>query len=347
MNCTIKKRLIVVAIALALSALLALDNAPITLSSELDGYVYMENIAISVDCDTASLSLVCSLFSINSSLIHYPSGVNLNDTHLENCTFVTVMFNSTGSMLTFSFNNTSQANARSNADAMITSMNAAFDVTFTHESTIEYPVPYPYVIVLYTAEGKPDMATFLGSLKTQCVESDVQGFSEALPTLFTNAENEMIILNAVNVTENWSCTLMAEYNTSIATGSGNHTIDVLHCLNTSYLQPSGYANLTGYYMWSYIIVTVNSSDTISFVECQPDEVTVPIYEAGWYVPEKGPGNEVSGIFYWGNNTPMGEVITFTFGGTVIPEFTTLTTILAMAIVSTILLYLRKRSKAII
>jgi len=341
-----KKRLIVFAFALTSLTLIAFGNTPVALSNGPETGAYMEYIMISVDCNTASLSLACNLFSINSSLIHYPSGVNLNNSHLRNCTAVSVMFNGTGSTLTFMFNETSHANAKSNADVMIDSMNSAFDVTFTHESTIGYPIPYPQVWVIYSAEGKPNMTTFLGSLKTECVDPDVCGFSEALPYLFTYAEDEMITLTAINVTEIWSCTLTAGYNTSIATGSGSHTIDVLHYLGgISYLQPSEYANFTGYYMWSYIFVAVNSTDTISFVECQPDEVMIPIFEAGWYVPEKGP-NTVSGTFYFGNEPFIGEVITFTFGGTVIPEFTPLTTILLIAFVSTILLYLHKRYKAI-
>ena len=46
---------------------------------------YTESIAITVDCDTARINLACTLMSMNSSLIHYPSPVNLNDSHLVNC----------------------------------------------------------------------------------------------------------------------------------------------------------------------------------------------------------------------------------------------------------------------
>jgi hypothetical protein len=337
------RHLAIAIVAVVLLFLFAFGNI---CSASVDGGdevgMLVENIVASLDCDTATFSLACSISSANISLVHFPSPVDMNNAHLKNCTSINVVFTPSRSVLTFQFNDTSTSSARADADAMISSMNAAFDLTFTHNSTITNPSPL-YAVVIYTADGKSDMQTFLTNLKTDCIDSSVDGFSDVLSTIFTHAENKTILLTATNTSSTWYNMLMAEYGTTFPLGSGEHTVDILYYLGTSSLRPSDYANVSGYYL-STVMLTINSSSTVTFVRCQPENVTMPIYSTGWYVPEKGPANQISGTMYFGNNPNIGEVITFTFQGTVIPEFTALTSTLTIALISTILLLLRRHQK---
>jgi hypothetical protein len=338
-----KKQLAIAIVAIVLLFPFAFGNTCSAVDDGDEVGMLVENIVASLDCDTATFNLACSISSADISLVHFPSPVDMNDTSLKNCTVISVVFTTEESILTFHFNDTSESNARANADAMIPSMNAAFDVTFAHNSTVTYPLPYPYVAVIYTAEGKSDMSTFLTSLKTECIGADAHGFSEVLPTLFTHADNKTVMLIATNASSTWYNMLAAEYSTAFPLGSGQHTVNILYYLGTGSLQPSEYAKM-GIYYTSFVSLTVESSDTVTFVSCQPDEVTMPTISAGWYVPEKGPGNQISGILYFGNNPAGYEVITFTFQGVVISEFTVLTSIIAIMLISAILLHLRRHQR---
>lgn len=336
------KQFAIVSLALITLFAFTCGNAHAEYEDEIDSMI-VETITASLDCDTATFSMACTIASENISLVHFPSPVNMNDAHLEFCSSISAIFTVDTSVLTFVFNETSESDARTNADAMIPLVNTAFSLTFTHNSTISYYVPYQYVVVTYVAEGKSDMQTFLTNLKTGCIDSSVDGFSDVLPTIFTHAESETILLTATNTSSTWYNMLMAEYDTTFPQGSGEHTVNILYYLGTSSLRPSEYANVSGYY-FSPVALTINSSSSITFVNCQPNEVSMPYYSTGWWVPNHGPANQITGTMYFGNNPNIGELVTFTFQGPVIPEFTTLTTILAITLMSTTLLLLRRQQK---
>jgi hypothetical protein len=76
------------------------------------------------------------------------------------------------------------------------------------------------------------------------------------------------------------------------------------------------------------------------VTCQPDEVD--INDPGWYITERGPGDTVSGTLSFYNDTSIGNIVTFTFEGMVVPEPVTLTSLLSLAFLATALVYIRKR-----
>lgn len=274
------------------------------------------------------------------SLVHFPSSVNMNDAHLANCSSINVLFTEATTLLTFVFNGTSASDARTNADAMIPSMNTAFSSTFIHNSTTTYYTPYQYVVVVYIADAKIDMQTFLTNLKTDCIDSTVNGFSEVLPQFFTHAESKTIMLTATNASTTWYNMLFAQYNTTFPVSTGNHTVDILYYLGTGSLRPSDYAQFGGYYI-SPVVLTINSSSTITFVSCQPPETSMPIYSVGWYVPNHGPANQIAGTMYFADQPNIGELITFTFEGVVVPEFTALTTLLTITLISAILLLLHR------
>jgi len=338
------KQLAITSLAIITLFAFTFNNAHAKYTDGIESMV-TETIAASLDCDTAVFRMACTIASDNMSIVHFPSPVNMNDEHLKNCTSISVIFTDATSVLTFVFDETSESDARTNADSMIPSMNAAFDLTFIHNSTTTYYTPNQYVVVIYIAEGKSDMQTFLTNLKTDCIDSTVDGFSDVLPTFFTRAINETILLTATNASSTWYNMLIAEYETTFPLGSGEHTVDILYYLGTGSLRPSDYANISLYYL-STVMLTINSSSAITFVSCQPDEVFMPYSSAGWYVSSHGPANQISGIMYFGNTPNIGEVITFTFEGTVIPEFTALTSILTIMLISTILLLLRRQQKMI-
>jgi hypothetical protein len=324
-------------IALVAFALAAASVSNVRASYVVTG-MYSENMAISVDCEAGKLSLSCTLYSYDYLLVHYPDVVNLNDTHLSNCTSVIAVFENVTSELMFNFNDTEASEARANADAMIPSMNSAFGLTFIHNSTTSVSLPYPYTSVIYVADGNLDMQAFLGTLKTQCVGPDVHGFSDALPTLFAHADGSRITLNAVNVSSYWVCSLTAEYDTAFPSGAGSQTINVLYYLGNASnpLKPSEYSKALGYYLYSSVQLSIDSNDTIYYVSCQPQNISMPIYNDGWFVSDPGPGTYVEANFYFGGNASAGSVLTFTFNGTVVPESLTLPALLLVTSAATIL-----------
>ncbi len=142
MNHLFKKKGLVTATLAAVLVLLASSRQTIFANGSIAG-IYIEYITISVDCTRGRLNLACTLQSSNSTLIHYPSPVDLSDIHLVNCTSIIATFSKTDSTLLFQFNDTSEAVAKDNADAVISSMNTAFDLTFTYNSSSLISLPYP------------------------------------------------------------------------------------------------------------------------------------------------------------------------------------------------------------
>jgi hypothetical protein len=322
--------------------LLLINNVSPAFSQPPEPTLYSEQIILSLDCDTGKLDVSCRLTSVDSTLVYYPSPVDLADAHLKNCTSIVTTFNGSSSILIFTFNDTAGTEAENNAAAIVPSMETAFGITFTYDSTIVIYVPYPYVMVTYIGDSISDMAMFLASLQTSCVQSDVEGFSEVLSTFFTHAETATIVIDAANGTSQWLTMLTAEYQTSFPDGSVEHTIDVLYYLGNESrpLQPSEYAKMLSYYLWSYVDITIYSSNTVSFATCQPDEADIT--DPGWYITERGPGDTVSGILYFSDDASIGNIVTFTFGGIVLPEPVTLASLVFIVFLTTALVYLRRR-----
>ena len=302
---------------------------------------YMEYILISVNCTDASLTLMCQLISENETLIHYPSEVNIEDPHLTECLSIIAMFNTTGSLLAFSFNGTNTVTAKNNADAMKPSIDTAFGLTFTYLNTTAFAGPPPYVVVAYTAGGVGDIASFTGTLKADCLASDIGGFSNVLETLVAQSADLTVTLLAYNMTEKWAYTLMTMYETTIPTGLDSHTTDVLDLLGAGALEPSPYAEVEGVYLYSGVQVVVNCDTDVTFVSCVPDETTTP-FTRGWYVSSYEP-TTLYGGFYFGSDPTLVEALNFTFGGQVIPEFSIFTFLFTLSAIGSAILLLKKRS----
>jgi len=306
-----------------------------------DTIEYMEYILISVNCTDASLTLMYQLMSENETLIHYPSEVNIEDPHLTECLSIIAMFNTTGSLLAFSFNGTDTVAAKNNADAMKPSIDTAFGLTFTYLNTTAFAGPPPYVAVAYTAGGVGDLASFTGTLKADCLASDIGGFSNVLETLVTQSADSTVTLLAYNMTEKWAYTLMAMYETTIPTGLDSHTTDVLDLLGAGALEPSPYAEVEGVYLYSGVQVVVNCDTDVTFVSCVPDETMTP-FTRGWYVSSYEP-TTLYGGFYFGSDSTLVEALTFTFGGQVIPEFSIFALLFTLSAIGSAIVLLKKRS----
>ena len=335
---TILKRILICTVLFALLA-----GASRTTVKAVDGPMeYMEYVTISVNCTDASLILVCQLMSENETLIHYPSEVNMEDPHLAECVSIMVMFNTTGSLLVFSFNGTDTVAAKNNADAMLPSLGTAFGLTFTYLNTTEFAGPPPYVAVAYTAGGVGDIASFTGALKAGCLASDIDGFSNVLESLVAQSADSTVTLLAYNMTGKWAYALMAMYETTIPTGLDSHAIDVLDLLGAGALGPSPYAEVGGMYMYSGVQVVVNCDTDVAFFSCVPDETTTP-FTRGWYVSSHDPTTTLYGAFYFGSDSTLVEALNFTFGGQVIPEFSILTLLFTLSAIGSAILLLKKRS----
>jgi hypothetical protein len=79
-------------------------------------------------------------------------------------------------------------------------------------------------VVVYKAGAKADLPAFLAGLKTSCFSSDVGGFSNVLPTLFSHAENETIMITTLNFTTAWDHSFAAEYDTAFPAGSARANV---------------------------------------------------------------------------------------------------------------------------
>ena len=310
--------------------LLKLSSATIGFEAKL-----MEIVNISVNCTTASVDVATVIFSNDTSLIHFPEGANLNDPALINATGIAVGFAGNFSVLTFTFENVSASTAKSNADAVKSSIESAFGVSFTYNSTKTHD---SYVDVVYMGEGQSDLVSYTEWLMDQCLNSTIGGFSSTFPEMASEPNAMVNVISEKNAGNfNWTYGMVVHYIASILTDGGSHTIDVLDLLNVESLSPSQYALVEDLGYFSMVNVYVNSNETITFEECVPSRVTYPMAR-GWYIPSNS-GLTLTGTFHFGNDPTAVEELTFTFGGVVVPEINStfpLITLLAIAMLAIIL-----------
>jgi hypothetical protein len=142
----------------------------------------------------------------------------------------------------------------------------------------------------------------------------------------------------------WTWDMMTGYSTPIATGSGNHLIDVLDLLNVAALGPSNYAAEPQNGYSSQVLLTVSSDLPMGYVSSQPDRTTDPT-ERGWFVyPIPLPHTFVV-WFYFGASPSPESPLTLTFSGTIVPEFMTPVLLIAFLVSATTALAVRKRLSA--
>ncbi len=292
----------------------SLATSPQPVLAEPDG-MFAEMIMIYLDCNNASVMTLLTVYSDNYTLADFPSSVDLSDPHLENATMVSVMSSVDASMLMYTFEDVSEAEAEMNAGAVAPSISDAFGVSFMHVSTWTNDT---IVSVNYTGSGQLDMASFVNSMVSECVYMDVSGFSDAIPSLATRISSAYFGLSATKeIGFNWTIGVMAMCNSTIPMGANSHTIDVLELLGISSLAPSSYSyNATEDYYQSLVWLSFDCDPQVTFISCEPPEKQniTDLSERGWADMWFFYG------FFFGNDSSAVETLTFTFGGTIISEF---------------------------
>lgn len=308
-------------------------NAPNGLPSELT-----ENIMTNVNCTTAKVSITSMVMSSDPTLVHFPSGVDMNNPNLENVITLGLMFFSSPgqSVLIYEFNNTDEATAKSIADGITPTINTAFQTAFTWFST---GPSNGYVNVTYTEPGKADLVAYVSWLKDQCLVSDIGGFSLTFVPMVQVGAFFGVVAQKASGGFDWNYMTMASRTTDIPTGSNSHTIDFLELLNVNSLEPSPYSAEAGLYT-SMVVLLVNSDQTVSYERCEPGLATSP-GERGWILSPLPPSNTLTAYFTFGDDSTPVAPLTFTFSGVVVSEFTTLTPI-ALVILASAAVFIAKR-----
>lgn len=294
---------------------------------------FTEQAAVVVNCSSATLVTSIALMSLNETFVHCPSGVNMMDTNFELCTSVLVLASPKWSALIYVFNTTDETVARGYADAITPSISGAFSLSFSFYSI---GLTSSETNVTYTAPAITNVLSYYtNTLKPSCLKSDLAGFSSAIPNLLNVLPSNSYV--GITAQKNsgsyaWEYTFFAGYqNMQIPTGSG-YTINVLNLLGAASLSPSQYA-YTGVYYNSIASVTIQANTTVSFVSCTPASISTPFSPTrGWYVVPSNPlTTGLTGIFFFGNDATPVTALTFTFSGTIAPEFSSLTLIITIIV----------------
>lgn len=326
---------IVLCALVVVAALLVVDSPLVAAMPEP---ICTEAIMITVNCSDSSVMTMLVVSSDNDTLINFPDPVDLNDPHLSNGMIV-ASSSPAVSMLAYVFQGINETQARENADAITPSMETAFGVSFTWDSTETIDTA---VYVNYTGPGQSDMISFANSMVSECVHPDVKGFSYAIQSLATRTTTSSLTLTAMKAGVDWLIGIGAMSNSNIPTGSGSHTIDVFDLLGVYALAPSPYSfNATEDYYQSIVWLTINPDTPISFVDCRPPEKEHPedLSERGW--THMFPMFEMA-MFYFGNESTSPESLTFTFSGTVVPEFTPPTIVITLILTAACMIAFKKR-----
>lgn len=302
-------------------------NETSSVNASDDSQELLETINVNVNCTTATVITNSMITSSNTSLIHAPPGLDINETKLENTTTIGIEVSTMQSLLVYVFNNTDTTTARTITDNTTSSIADAFNITsFTWNST---GTSNTYVNITYTGPGKDNLTAYTEWLIPKCLASNLEGFSSTfLPMTSKSTASIGVSASKESGSFNWTYSMMTQYSTNIPTGSDNHLIDILHLLNVSSLSPSPYAN-TGSVYASMVNLQVLSNETVSYVSCQPGLVNPPAQLKGWAPQATTPPVMLHYIFTFANDPTPVTTLTFTFSGTVIPEFTTSTLIIAL------------------
>jgi hypothetical protein len=306
-------------------------------------YDFMEQAAIVVNCSDATLITSISLMSSNVTFVRYPSGVDMINPGFALCESVSVSVTPVGSALVYIFDTTETAVAKGHADAITPSIGGAFSLSFSYFSV---GLTDGKTNVTYTAPAITNILSYYtATLKPTCLKSDLAGFSSAIPNLLSVLPSKSYAGISAHKTSgdyDWQYIFFAGYfEAQIPTGSG-YTINILNRLGVSSLVPSNYAQTGTYYM-STVPVVVEPKTTVSFVSCNPANISSQYITRGWYVVPQIPFiDTLSAIFFFGNETTPVTVLTFTFSGLVVPKFSSLTLIIAIIVCTIGAIVFKKR-----
>lgn len=301
---------------------------------------YLESAAVFIECDKARVYVSCFVTCNGSTYVHFPAEVNLKNSDLENCAMINLDFNKTSSTLMYCFEDTAPSVAEEKADSLTHSINSAFDKNFKRFSTVENHL----INITYTANGTSNMLEYLNNLKSKCLKPDLSGFSEnVLPGVIEHSENASMGIMAKNHGETWACSFYTSSESSIPTGTDEHFIDVLNYFNAVSLYPSNYAEFGGNYL-SSVHVSVISDESVSLLSYKPViEANEPFVDRGWYTPVSS-NHQISATFYFGSDSTPVQTLTFTFEGSIVPEFDSSLLIFTFAAIGLTLVILVRKTK---
>jgi hypothetical protein len=322
----VKPQLLLVSILLIASALAFLTGRCEVAYSLVVPGLFSEYIWIDLYCVNGTLDVECRVASSYPPMVHFPSEVDMFDPGLEKCLGIVASFNRTKSKITYAFNQTSTEDARTYADALMPSMNSAFGLTFDWGDT---RMEYPYVIVSYTAPGITGMTSFTENLKSKCLKSDIEGFSNVFLNMIMYTPQSTVSLEAHGPIfledPRWTYHFSVKYTTSMPSGENSHTIDVLDLLGISELEPSLYSYSSYYeaYDNSYLYCDIYSPWNATYISCEPCEGDYGT--KGWRISTYETDLWTTFDFH-DDPTPV-DSLSLTFSGKVVPEFGFLTMML--------------------
>lgn len=337
-----KYKILILSFLIVFSALLphGRNIAVINVTGEGETPRFAESISVTVNCTTAELTVFSTVYSVDSSLVHFPPDVNLDRSELINAVLVSIGFSRLGSGLVIAFNNTDAATARALADVIKDSMENAFNTNFTWNST---EIEDGYVYVKYTGPGKSDLTGYLSWLMGKCLAPDLGGFTL---TFLPMSGEEMAIIEVSASKEsggfNWINFMTVGYLTEISVGMGPHRIDILDLLNVESLAPSKYSSYEGWFSSSVQFIVL-SHETVSYLSSEPGLVNPPTQIRGWLInpsPPKPPA-QLTAQFIFANDPEQISKLSITFSGLIIPEYTAAAYLIPIALATFIMLLTKK------
>jgi hypothetical protein len=284
-----------------------------------------ESVTITVDCTHGTVNVASSEYcsAVNDTTpLHTPSGVNLTSMDRNNLHDVLLTFstsNSTIGVWTDWSSNTSAA--RSMGDAWATMLSTPYQTSFIYDYS-------SFGFVYYRAAGKSNLPQYMQSLMSWCFASDLNGFSPTLVQIAGQPGAYITVEFYPSVNNEWACTLKCSYDTSMSTGSGDHTVDVLNLLGVTSLTPSSYS---GYYDSTYLTevylatvgVSITSDQAVTYTSSQPAGLRTDMPPYGVLAPRGWAdvlGAGTSPQFNFANDSSPANQLTYTFSGAVVPEF---------------------------
>ncbi|MBS7634142.1 hypothetical protein KEJ34_01390 [Candidatus Bathyarchaeota archaeon] len=336
-----------ISVTMLFAAIFLTNGKCILTVNAIDGemeFPIAEAISTVVNCTSAELSISSVVYSGNASLVHFPPQVDMNRAELTNAISIIVGFSRFGSGLVFLFNNTDTATAESLANAVKGSIETAFEVSFTLNST--GIVEDGYVNVTYIGPGKSDLSGYLGQLMEKCLAPDLGGFTLTfIPVSDETNAYVWVSASKENGGFDWIYSMGVGYSTSIPVGAGSHKIDFLDLLNVESLEPSTYASYEGWYS-SMVTLVIVSNETVSYVASEPETANPSQMQLrGWYVnypqPPQPPAQLMAYFSFADDPTPVNR-LSFTFSGLVISEFAALTPLIMLMVVASIAVVAKKK-----
>ena len=298
-----------------------------------------EYCSINIDCQkgTVDVSSIEDYSSVNGSTpVHYPSGANVTSMNSSEVADVTLTFSISNSTLAVHVNYPSQN--RTIGDAWATLLSKGFQTNFIYDYTDLFGD-----FVYYKAAGKSNLVQFMQSLMSWCFAPDLNGFSPTFLQIAGKPGAYITVDTFPSSNNDWDFSIKCSYETSLAGGSGDHTIDVLNLLGVSSLVPSAYAgsydstyNTTVYS--SAVDLTITSSGSVTYVSSKPPGLSTNstigvLPPRGWQDYSGSPGTSPS--FHFENDSSAVTQLTYTFGGSVVPEFPSTAILSLFLILSTL------------